>query len=191
MGLTDLARISSWFWNLGDVALFDRTLPVPVNPDTLQESWRTALTYSDPPRAYWFVAEDAEGEPLGIGGLQGINYIHGDAVLPMFVVERARRQGLATAIAARMMDMAFNRLRLHRVTTFYRQDNAATQHVLAKIGFVDEGRQREGWFVDGQRLDVIQAGILASEWADLSPQVAERLSKPGKAKLTFMGESSL
>ena len=30
MGLDDLDRISSWFWNLDDVALFDRTLPLPA-----------------------------------------------------------------------------------------------------------------------------------------------------------------
>lgn len=191
MGLDDLDLISPWFWNVDDVAMFDRTLPLPVNADFLRESWRTALSYGDPPRAYWFVAERTDSAPLGVGGLQAINYIHGDAVLPMFISDKARGIGLATAITCRMLDMAFNRLRLHRVTTFYRADNDASHHVLTKLGFVEEGRQRDGWYVDGVRLDIVHSGILASDWRERRPEVMDMLGLPGKVRLSFMGESSV
>lgn len=190
MGLDDLDGISSWFWNMDDMALFDRALPLPVNSDSLRESWSPALSHSVPPRALWFVAEDTEGAPLGVGGLQAINYIHGDAVLPMFISERARGMGLATAITSRLLDLAFNRMRLHRVTTFFREDNTTTRHVLAKLGFAEEGRQRGGWFVDGTRLDVVHSGILASEWVDRRAEIMDVLASPGKVRLSFMGESS-
>ncbi|MEM1298909.1 MAG: GNAT family protein [Pseudomonadota bacterium] len=191
MGLDDLDQISPWFWNVNDVAMFDRTLPLPVNADFLRESWRVALSYADPPRAYWFVAARSDGKPLGVGGLQAINYIHGDAVLPMFISDEARGMGLATAITCRMLDMAFDRLRLHRVTTFYRADNDASQHVLTKLGFSEEGRQREGWFVDGARLDIVHSGILASDWRERRAEVMDMLGSPGKVRLAFMGESNV
>ncbi|MFK7942031.1 MAG: GNAT family N-acetyltransferase [Paracoccaceae bacterium] len=191
MGMDDLAHISTWFWNMDDVAMFDRTTPLPTNKDALHESWRAALSHTDPPKALWFVAETVDGKPLGIGGLQSINYIHGDAVLPMFISAAARGKGLATAITCRVMELAFNRLRLHRVTTFYREDNAVTERVLAKLGFVDEGRQREGWFVGGTRLDIVQSGILASDWYERREAALAGLGAAGKVRLAFTGENSV
>ena len=191
MGLDDLSHISSWFWNMADVSMFDRTTPLPTNKDALHESWRKSLTHTDPPTALWFIAEDGDGTALGIGGLQSVNYIHGDAVLPMFISAGARGKGLATAITCRMMELAFNHLRLHRVTTYYREDNAVTQRVLAKMGFEDEGRQREGWFVGGTRMDIIQAGILATDWFERRGAVLEELAAPGRMRLEFAGENSV
>lgn len=191
MGLDDLTHISSWFWNMADVSMFDRTTPLPTNKDALYESWRKSLTQTDPPTALWFIAEDAENKALGIGGLQAVNYIHGDAVLPMFISPDARGKGLATAITCRMMELAFNHLRLHRVTTYYREDNAVTQRVLAKMGFEDEGRQREGWFVGGTRMDIVQAGILAADWYGRRETVLEELGASGGMQLEFAGEKSV
>ena len=191
MGLEDLSKISSWFWNMADVSMFDRTTPLPTNKDALHESWRKSLTQTDPPTALWFMVEDHDGAAMGIGGLQAVNYIHGDAVLPMFISPDARGKGLATAITCRMMDLAFNHLRLHRVTTYYREDNAVTQRVLAKIGFEDEGRQREGWFVGGTRMDIVQAGILAADWFERREAVLKELDAPGRVRLQFAGENNV
>ena len=177
MGLDDIARISDWFWDFKDVALFDRTLPVPVSVDSLREGWRESMMQKTTPGAYWYIAEDDTTKPIGIAGLQSVNYIQGDAVLPFFVTERFRKQGLATAMTVAMLDLAFKRLRLHRVTTFYRSDNAATQRVLEKFGFVEEGRFREGWFVEGTRKDTVIAGILGTEWIASRDEVIESVAK--------------
>lgn len=182
MGLEDIPRISDWFWNLTDVALFDKTLPVPVSVDALRESWREAMMQKSSPGAYWFMAEDND-TPVGIAGLESVNYIQGDAVLPFFVTEKFRNKGLAMAMTVAMLDLAFKRLRLHRVTTFYRSDNTATQRVLEKFGFAEEGRFREGWFVDGVRKDTVIAGILATEWIATRDEVIETVA--GSCNLSF------
>lgn len=183
MGLEDIPRIADWFWNLTDVALFDRTLPVPVSVDALRETWRTSIEQKSSPGAYWFLAEDDNGNPIGIAGLESVNYIQGDAVLPFFVTEDFRKRGLATAMTVSMLDFAFKRLRLHRVTTFYRSDNTATQRVLEKFGFAKEGRFREGWFDDGVRKDTVIAGILGTEWIATRAKVIETVA--GSCNLSF------
>ncbi|GFE50409.1 acetyltransferase [Roseobacter cerasinus] len=175
MELDDISSISNWFWNVSDVALFDRGLPVPVSVDTLRETWRSSIAQASRPGAYWFMAE-RDGTAVGIAGLETVNYIQGDAVLPFFVTEGFRKRGLATAMTVALLDLAFRRLRLHRVTTFYRADNAATARVLEKIGFTEEGRFREAWFVEGDRKDTVIAGILGSEWTTGRDKVIEDLA---------------
>ncbi|MEM8840167.1 MAG: GNAT family protein [Pseudomonadota bacterium] len=179
MDLDDLAAISEWFWDFEDVALFDRSFPVPVNAKVLRESWRQALEFADPPRAVWFVAEDAEQRIKGAGGIQAINYIHGDAILPMFVARDTRDKGLGTAMSVSLIDLGFDQLGLHRLTTYYREDNKRTHKALAKLGFREEGRIREGWLANGTRMDVVQVGLLKSEWSGARGGLLEDLSASG------------
>ncbi len=176
MGIDDISTMTRWFSNFEDIALFDRNLPVPIGKEAVQESWKSALEFSDPPRSLWYIAENSEGEAVGLGGLQAINYIHGDAILPMFVARNARASGLATAVATTMLDLAFGQLRLHRVSTYYRDDHAASANVTRKIGFQEEGRVRQGWFGDGEYVDVIQVGILGSEWRALRDGLKQDLA---------------
>ncbi len=144
--------------------MFDRSLPVPVSVDGMRESWRRSLEQTAPPASYWFLAEEQNGTPLGICGLENISYIQGDGVLPFFVANHFRSRGLAKAMSISMLDMAFNRLRLHRLTTYYRADNEQSAKALARLGFTTEGTCREGWLSDGIRHDIVIAGILASDW---------------------------
>lgn len=190
MSLDDLELISPWFWNLDDVALFDRQMPMPVNGDALRESWQKALSHTEPPTAYWFIAKTGDDEPVGIGGLQSVNYIHGDAVLPMFVARHVRRRGLARSISARMTDLAFSHLRLHRLTTFFRADNEASRRTLLKAGWQVEGVQREAWFVNGVRRDIMQVGLLREEWLANREAVYADLEKNATVRLGYYGDST-
>lgn len=177
MGMEDVDRIAKWFVDFEDVALFERNLPVPVSPEYVRETWKTALAYADPPRALWFLAEDENLEPAGVCGLQSINYIHGDAVVPIFVGAKMRGKGLAVAIAISLIDLAFDKLRLHRLTTFFREDNQATRAITLKLGFEEEGRLRQASYSNGEHKDMIQVGLLKSDWLSIRSAVNEKLEK--------------
>lgn len=164
MSLDDIPQIAEWLWDFEDAAMFDRSLPLPVSVDGLRESWRRSLEHTAPPVSCWFLAEAQNGTPLGICGLEKISYIQGDGVLPFFVANHFRGRGLAKTMSISMLDLAFDRLGLHRLTTYYRADNAASAKVLARLGFTTEGICREGWLSDGIRKDIVIAGILASDW---------------------------
>lgn len=185
MGMDDVDRISSWFSDFEDVALFERNLPVPVSPEYVRETWKTALAYADPPRALWFLAEDQDKTPAGVCGLQSINYIHGDAVVPIFVGSKVRRKGLAVAIAISVIDLAFYKLRLHRVTTFFREDNDATRAITSKLGFLEEGRLRQASYSDGVHKDMIQVGLLKSDWISIRESVKDAMEKSGGALISM------
>ncbi len=189
MGFDDVPTVAEWFWNFRDIAVFDRNLPVPVNLEAVRESWRTALEYADPPRALWYVAEETDGDgkaaAVGIGGLQSINYVHGDGILPLFIAEPARGRGLALALSVVLADMAFETLRLNRLTTYYRDDHAATQRIVERMGFATEGRTRQGWFADGVHRDIVQVGLLRSEWLDRRDTLKAELETSGALSITL------
>ena len=173
----DLGQIALWLGDFQDVAMFDRALPVPVSKENLATSWKSALDIGEPPRALWFFAETNNHQPLGMCGLQAISYIHGDAVVPVFVAKEHRGKGLAKILASLLIDTAFYQLRLNRLSTVYRADNDATQRVVSDLGFVEEGRVREGWFASGKHNDIVQVGLLKSEWDQMRSSVLDRLSE--------------
>ncbi len=183
MELDDIPKISDWFLDTDDMSFFDRAMPIPVNAEALRESWRASLEYSVPPSAYWIVAENPKRNPAGVAGLQSISYIHGDAIVPAFVAEPFRDLGLGPAMVSHLIDLAFNQMRMHRLTTFYRADNGPAKQSLAKVGFKEEGRFREGWFANGKRNDMVIVGLLAAEWAEMRAAIIDDLERSCKASL--------
>ncbi len=163
MTLDDTEIVAGWLRDLDDLSLFERNLPVPLRPDAVRETWKDDLAGGKLPAAFWFTVE-ADGTPVAIGGLQSINYIHGDGVLPILVTKSTRGLGLGLGIAVILLDMAFDRLRMHRITTYFRADNLRSERLTRRLGFHEEGRMRQAWFADGKHQDCVMVGLLRDEW---------------------------
>lgn len=59
---------------------------------------------------------------------------------------------------------------LHRLELGYRTNNPGSGRVATSAGFIKEGLEREKFLVDGQRVDVVTCGKLASDpWPDEAP----------------------
>jgi RimJ/RimL family protein N-acetyltransferase len=176
MTADDIPVLAGWFENLDDLALFDRRSPLPLNAEATQSGWREALAESEPRACYWFTIDDEAGEAVGVAGLQDINLVHGDGVLPIYLAGPARQRGLGVRATAMLLDLAFDQLRLTRVTSFFREDNEASRRMTESAGFREEGRMRKAWFADGKRFDVVAIGILEKEWLGHRGDLASRLS---------------
>ena len=173
----DMDTLFLWLRDFGDLSLFDRAMPVPLNADDLKESWKSTFEYSDPPKSLWYVAENQDGVAMGMCGLQKIDMLHGDALMPVIVDSNQRGMGLATVAAYTIAEIAFNNLRLHRLSTLFREDNKITEKLIQKLGCTIEGTVREGWFAKGKHYNVIRAGMLKSEWAKKRVEVRTELLK--------------
>ena len=103
--------------------------------------------------------------------------------MPLFIAEPWRRSGVGIRMACMMIDLAFKQLRLHRVATVYRADNVATEKLVNRLGFKQEGISRQCWFSHGQYFDLMNVGVLEDEWeqtrvklrAELNPDVTVEL----------------
>jgi len=72
--------------------------------------------------------------------------------------------GYATEAALLMLGFGFQTLRLHRVQAACGPDNHASQRLLARLGFVPEGRIRDHVFTNGSWRDSLLYSILDHEW---------------------------
>jgi ribosomal-protein-alanine N-acetyltransferase len=73
-------------------------------------------------------------------------------------------RGYATEAAHAMVDFGFQRFGVHRIWAHCVADNAASAHVLEKLGLRLEGRLREVEYYKGRWWDTLMYGILVREW---------------------------
>lgn len=129
-------------------------------PEAAEREWIEEVADSDS-EVHLLVC--ADGEPVGIAGLNEVNQVTGAAALGYFLTEDAWGNGYATDAARTLVGHAFDAMRLHRVYAEVLVDNDASRRVLEKVGFQHEGTKRDHWFVDGEYVDVDMYGLLADE----------------------------
>ncbi|MFT6302059.1 MAG: RimJ/RimL family protein N-acetyltransferase [Pseudomonadales bacterium] len=174
--ITDANSIADWFQQLEDISIFDRQLPLPQNHTEVTTLVESLITDQEKEKCKWFITENKDGTAVGVTGLENINMLHGHATLPMFIAAPWRRSGLGVRMASMMIDLAFKQLRLHRIATMHRADNAPSQALLSRLGFKQEGIARQSWFAQGNHFDLINAGLLKEDWLKVRIQLLQELS---------------
>lgn len=178
----DIEQLAAWFQDFEDLAMFDRSGTIPVGPEAVAKLWREDLDSAPPRKSYWYIAENDAGDALGICGIEGINYVHGDGILPLFVSKAMRGKGVGLELGARVLNLAFDSLRLRRISTFYRADNTATAGLIDKLGFAIEGTLRKAWFHKGDHVDIVVAGILCEDWATRRASLPDLATMDGRLR---------
>jgi len=72
--------------------------------------------------------------------------------------------GIATEATARILQVAFEELRMHRVTLRIAVGNRASERIAEKLGFIQEGVLRKEVLVNGEWLDHSLWGLLDEEF---------------------------
>ncbi len=189
MEVSDADIMADWYQQIDSISIFDRHVPLPINQAEVTTLVKSLVADQEKEKCCWFIVESEEETAVGMAALEAINMLHGNAILPVFIAEPWRRTGVGIRVVGMMIDIAFKQLRLHRVSTIYRADNAATDALVARLGFAQEGISRQSWFGQGQYYDLINVGILVDEWeqtrlrlrAELNPAVTVELG-PGNSE---------
>lgn len=105
-----------------------------------------------------------EEEVVGQVALFGMNDGHG--TVAYWVLPEHQGEGYATEAMTLLLDYAFDTLGLHHVVAGVIDYNEASQGLLEGLGFTLEGTRREHRFRRGRYCDMLQYGILESEWRD-------------------------
>ncbi len=87
----------------------------------------------------------------------------GTAEVGYFFAPDAWGNGYATAAVERVVDYAFEELRLHRVHARVFAFNEGSARVLEKVGFEREGVLREAAYMHGEYVDELRYGLLEPE----------------------------
>jgi len=122
-----------------------------------QEQWFQSISTSRSSRRY--VAR------LRVGGCSGsTTSTRGIATPSSAVVAAQRRNGYASEMFDYMLRNLIDQCGLHRVGLVTLASNTPSLALYRKLGFVEEGRERQAIFRDGQYHDLIAMGLLAAEW---------------------------
>ena len=109
-------------------------------------------------------AVEAEGALAGRCGLFHVDPLARHAELGILLLPGARGRGYGKDVLRVLLDYAFRSRNLRRVHLQTLTSNAAAVAAYRAVGFVEEGRQREHAWVEGQYEDVLLMGVLRSEW---------------------------
>ena len=113
------------------------------------------------------IGADADGltETLGAHGAS-VHHRARHEMLTDYAPE-AWGEGYATEATELLVAYGFDQLRFNKVVAHAFAFNAASRRVLEKVGFTEEGVDREEAFIDGEYVDVHRYGLLEREWREL------------------------
>lgn len=105
-----------------------------------------------------------DGERAGYLTLFGEHPTDGTAELSIWVAPPKQGEGVATESLRAGVDHAFGERGLQKLLVGALATNEASRAVVEDVGFVEEVRERERYFVGGEYVDRVVYGMLAEEW---------------------------
>lgn len=156
----DLPFLRRW-WNRPEVR---RWMPAsrPVNEDDVEARYEDWLSDADAPS--FLVTPGDDRERLGLASLFDVMDDSGCATVALWLQPDRQGQGYGTGALRQLVAYAFAERRLDRLTAGALATNDASRTVLERVGFRQEGRQRDRFFVNGERADRAMYGLLREEW---------------------------
>jgi ribosomal-protein-serine acetyltransferase len=107
---------------------------------------------------------DDEGRIIGSVGLVEIHWRDRRASIGYWLAHDRTGRGTMTEAVRAMLDHAFGTLGLNRVELHAQPENEASRYVAQRVGFREEGVQRQAQrFEDGYR-DLVVHAVLAEDW---------------------------
>lgn len=131
--------------------------------ETQQETWFQAVSSSRTVRRY-VGRRRADDAFVGVFRLDRIDPWNRNAYVGADVMPSMRRQGYAEEMFGYFLRYLFGHCGLHRVALVTLSSNGAALPLYRKLGFVEEGRERQAIYRDGRFQDLVLMGLLAEEW---------------------------
>lgn len=139
---------------------------------------RAGLGSADPVNGHeeqeWFesIADDddihllicVDGEAVGSIGCHFKSAVWGNAELGYSLTPEEWNNGYTTDAVRAFATFLFEERRLHKLFARAYETNPASQRVLEKVGFEQEGCFRNEAFVGGEYVDIYRYGLLAEEF---------------------------
>lgn len=124
---------------------------------------------ADPARRWFAIERDEDGSVIGECGLLRMFPEWRTTDMSIIIGERgARGRGFGTEAGRLLLDLAFGYMALHRVAIGVVGFHEEALRFWRKLGFVQEGVQRDGYVVDGTFHDFVMMSILENEWRTAS-----------------------
>ncbi len=115
------------------------------------------------------------GVPMGVIGFTQIDSANANSSWAFYAAPDAAR-GTGSRMEYLALEHAFSQMSLHKLHCEVLAFNAPVVALHQKFGFAIEGRLREHHDLDGDYVDIIRLGILASEWAGTREEMYNKIA---------------
>lgn len=93
-----------------------------------------------------------------------INWIHRKADISLLIGDKNYwGKGIATEAIRLVIDFAFKTLNLNKVCAGYYESNTGSAKAFTKIGFKEEGRYLNEYFLNSNFVDIVRVGLLQKD----------------------------
>jgi RimJ/RimL family protein N-acetyltransferase len=149
-------------------------IPFPQSPEAGRR-WAEGAAVAQPDGDnFRFTIESlATGEVVGDVTMHNCDRRVGTFSLGIGIKAGERRRGYAAEAVAIVLRYYFQELRYQKAYVGVYSFNEASLGLFARLGFVQEGRQRRMVYTRGQYFDLVLLGITAEEFAARSGRAAE------------------
>ena len=115
----------------------------------------------------WAVIERAGGHMIGTCGFTSIDVPNDVGEIGYVLNPDHHGKGYGTEAASCVMRFGFETIGLHRIEAKFMQGNAASLHVMEKLGMQFEGYRRDGMLVKGRYRTVGICSILKEDFTKI------------------------
>ncbi|NMA85794.1 MAG: GNAT family N-acetyltransferase [Tissierellia bacterium] len=160
----DLPYIRTW---VNDPEITDYLSNVFLYPHTVDgtEKFLNAMLEGNTDMKGFVIAHKDTEEYIGQIDLINIDWVNRIGTIGIVIGSKENlNKGYGTKAIKLLQEFAFNKLNLHKLDLEVRAYNERAINCYKKCGFIEEGRIRENFYVNGKYTDTLFMGILKREW---------------------------
>ena len=132
-----------------------------ITNETKQERWLEALQ-NDKENMYMIL--EFNGTPVGEVRINDIDYINRSICVGGDISEEYRGNGYGQEMYNLIFKLGFDILGMHRICLLVSANNKRAIHLYEKMGFLQEGCQRQALLKNGKYVDFLMMSILEEEY---------------------------
>lgn len=135
-----------------------------------------------------FMIEDRSGQPVGMTGIYGINWIHRTCEFGVFIgVKEEQGKGYGSEAYRIMEGFGGKYLNLRKIKVFVVKENAAAVTMYRKLGFRQAGELQDERFINGRYCSVL---ILEKLLGGVNSFTYVYIYSPGLVKICCGGRAA-
>lgn len=113
------------------------------------------------------------GETVGGTGLSNFNWEYKTTEIGYWLAKKHNGKGFVTKSCRKLLEYAFGELELNRAVIRCVPENTKSRAIPKKLGFFEEGIERQGGLHHGNYVDFVVYSMLAEDWGKVKNEKLE------------------